>query len=153
MKLANRMLSLPPAMRAPVLTLSCLAVATAVLAVRSPHASGSYGACPLLLLTGTYCAGCGILRASHDLAHLDVAGAWQMNPLWVLLVPFIIFGLGWWTWSRYRVARAERAGLPRPTTRVLGPAWGFAGVGVLVVYSVVRNVPVLMPWLAPVGVS
>lgn len=149
MKLAQKRLSLPPAIRAPAITLSLLAVGTALLAVRSPHVSGSYGACPLLLLTGTYCAGCGILRASHDLAHLDVASAWQMNPLWVLLVPFIVLALGWWTWTRYRVARAERVGLPRPTYKAPGPILGFVGVGVLVVYSVARNVPVLMPLLAP----
>lgn len=149
MKVATRALSLPPAMRAPVLTLSLLAVGTVLLAVRSPHVSGSYGACPLLLLTGTYCAGCGILRASHDLVNLDVPSAWQMNPLWVLLVPFIIVGLGWWTWTRYRVARAEHAGLPRPTYRAPGSIWGVVGIGVLVVYSLARNVPVLMPFLAP----
>lgn len=153
MKLANRELALHPALLAPVLTLSGLVAGTAALAIRSPHVSGSYGACPLLLLTGTFCAGCGVLRASHDLAHLDFAGAWQMNPLWVLLVPFIIIGLAWWTWRRYRVARAEQNGLARPTFKVPGPVWGFIGVGVLVVYSIARNVPAFMPWLAPGGVA
>ncbi len=141
----------PAELRAPLFTISAVLAGTVVLAARSPHVSGSYGACPLLLLTGTYCAGCGILRASHDLAHLNIASAWQMNPLWVLAVPVIVFALLWWAWSRYRVFRARRDGQTPPVSKVLSRTWGIAGVGLLVVYSVARNVPILMPWLAPGG--
>ena len=51
--------------------------------------AGSYGVCPLYALTGLWCPACGGLRATHDLAHGDLAGAWAMNPLWVLAVPLV----------------------------------------------------------------
>lgn len=139
------------ALRAPLVTLTALGALTIALALRSPHVAGSYGVCPLLGLTGMYCAGCGVLRASHDLLHLDVAGAWQMNPLWVLVIPAVIVGLGWWTWTRFRVFRAERAGQEWPHFKVPSARWGVAGLVVLIVYSVARNIPALMPWLAPTG--
>lgn len=138
-------------LRAPIVTVGTLVALTIVLAVRSPHVSGSYGACPLLLLTGMYCAGCGVLRASHDLVHLDFAGAWQMNPLWVLVVPVLIAGLTWWFWFRFRLFRAERQGQERPRIRVPSSGWAIAGLVVLIGYSIARNVPALMPWLAPGG--
>ncbi|WP_258726931.1 DUF2752 domain-containing protein [Cellulomonas sp. NS3] len=127
--------------------------AAAVLVVGSvdPHRPGSYGVCPVYALTGMLCAGCGGLRATHDLAHGDLAGAWAMNPLWVLLVPVLV--AAWATW----LARRWR-GVPDPAPGPAGPAGAArttrrAAPGVLLVvvlvYSVARNVPALAPWLAP----
>ncbi|MPZ97381.1 MAG: DUF2752 domain-containing protein, partial [Propionibacteriales bacterium] len=47
----------------PLLSGAAVLAAVAVLHVRDPHASGSYGFCPWLALTGTYCPACGGLRA------------------------------------------------------------------------------------------
>jgi len=111
-----------------------------VVALVDPHEAGHYPTCPFLWLTGLYCPGCGSLRAVHDLAHLDLAGAWGMNPALVLAVPYLLLtGLAWW--------RRSVTGAPR--TR-LAPAWVLWTVLVAIcVYWVARNVPAFAPWLAP----
>lgn len=147
---------IPQPLRLPLGTISGLAAATTVLALRSPHDSGSYGMCPLLALTGMFCAACGVLRATHDLAHLDIAGAWSMNPLWVLLVPLIVWALIRWTWRRYRAYRDARPGvatLSAQPVREPSVRWAIFGGLVLIVYSAARNVPAFMPVLAPGGVG
>jgi len=125
--------------RAPLTSGAVVAAATAALALHSPYAAGSYGFCPIHVLTGLWCPGCGALRATHDLAHGDVASAWGMNPLWVVLVPVLV--VGWSVWLVRRVT-----GRPAPTVPV-GARWALLGVAL--VFGVLRNVPGLAPWLAP----
>lgn len=116
------------------------AAATLYVALVDPYRPGHYVTCPLLALTGWYCAGCGGLRATHSLAHGDVAGAWATNPLWAVLAPVLV--VLWAVW----VVRAWRG---RPGGRGL-PVWtAWVLLGVLLVYSVLRNVPAFAPWLAP----
>lgn len=119
-----------------------VALATVLLAVRDPHVGGSYGGCPLHLLTGLWCPACGALRATHDLATGDLAGAWSMNPLWVLAVPLVVV-----LWGRW-VARTARG---RPARVVpAAPAWAAWALMVVVLgFGILRNVPALAPWLAP----
>ena len=124
---------------APLVTGGVVAAATVLLAVRDPHVTGSYGGCPLFALTGILCPACGGLRATHDLAHADLAGAWSMNPLWVLAVPLVVALWGRWV---ARAARGRRVG-PAPTWA----AWLL--LVVVVGFGVARNLPVLAPWLAP----
>ena len=45
--------------------------------------------CPFRLLTGYLCPGCGSQRAIHRLLNLDIAGAWRMNPLLVIALPYL----------------------------------------------------------------
>ncbi len=140
--------SVPPGTRRPDRTGTRLAAAVAagavaglvVLATVDPHEPGRYPTCPFLALTGLYCPGCGSLRALHDLAHLDLAGAWSMNPALVLVAPVLV---AWW------VAWVRRAATGRPRRLVL-PVWCIWTVlGLVVAYWVARNIPVLGPWLAP----
>ena len=49
--------------------------------------------CPFRLLTGYLCPGCGSLRAIHHLLNLDLPGAWRMNPLLVIALPYLLLGL------------------------------------------------------------
>ncbi|MBT0995221.1 DUF2752 domain-containing protein [Cellulomonas sp. DKR-3] len=120
------------------LTAGVVVVGTAVVAVRDPHVAGSYGVCPLVLATGLSCPACGGLRATHDLAHGDLAGAWGSNPLWVLLVPVLVVLWAWWLLRR---SRGREARLPAWT------AWVF--LGLVLVFGVLRNVPALAVWLGP----
>ena len=62
-------------LRGPLLTGGLVAGLTLALHFRDPHASGSWGFCPWLALTGHYCPGCGGLRAVNDLTNGDVVGA------------------------------------------------------------------------------
>lgn len=130
------------AARGPLLVAGGAAVAGLALVLRSPHGQGAWGVCPLYALTGLYCAGCGGLRATHDLLVGDVAGAWAMNPLWVLLVPVLV---GLWAFWLTRALRTGRAQLRSPSTRV-----ALVAAAVVVLYSVARNVPAWAGLLAPV---
>ena len=124
---------------APLVSGGVVLLATALLAVRDPHVAGAYGGCPVYALTGLWCPACGGLRATHDLAHADLAGAWSMNPLWVLAVPLVVA-----LWGRW-VARAARG-----RAAATAPAWAAWVLLVVVVgFGVLRNVPALAPWLAP----
>ena len=126
-------------LRGPVVLGVATLAATAVVALRDPHVAGSYGVCPLYALTGLWCPGCGGLRATNDLAHGDLAGAWSMNPLWVLAVPVVV---GVWLAWIVRAARRQ----PSPSAPTWVP-WAF--LAVVVAFTVLRNIPALAPWLAP----
>lgn len=130
-------------LRPPLVTGVAVAAATTLLATVSPHTPGQYGTCPSLWLLGVYCPGCGALRATYDLAHLDLASAWSMNPLWVVVAPVLV--LVWIAW----VVRAWRG---RRIDRSLVPWMWIVPLTVALAYAVLRNVPALAPWLAPGGV-
>lgn len=127
------------AVRAPLLAGAGVGVATLLVALRDPHTPGSYGFCPLLELTGLACPLCGGLRATHDLAHLDLAGAWSANALWTVTAPVVVV---WWlTW----LLSAARG---RPTTGLSSTA-GWVTLGVSLAFFVARNLPGLQPYLTP----
>ena len=56
---------------------------------------------PDLALAGIYCPGCGMLRATHDLAHGDVMGALQRNPLAPLVLAALVAIYAVWVVSRW----------------------------------------------------
>lgn len=118
------------------------AVASAVVAVRDPHVPGAYGTCPFLAATGLPCAGCGGLRATHDLLHGDVGAALAQNALAVGLV--LVAAIAWTRWA-LRTARrgAARASGPAPTTTSGGASTTLLLVGgvVVVVFTLVRWTP------------
>jgi hypothetical protein len=49
--------------------------------------------CPLLVLTGLKCPGCGSQRALYCLLHAQWRQAFLFNPLLVVCLPYIILGL------------------------------------------------------------
>lgn len=124
--------------RAPLLVGGVLAVGTLLVAVRDPH-DGGYPVCPVLLLTGMQCAGCGGLRAAHDLATGDLAGAWSMNPLLTIAMP--VAAVLWGLWLL-------RTLTSRPPWQP--PVWIWVVVGVATLgFTVLRNVPALAGVLGP----
>jgi hypothetical protein len=128
-----------PALRAPLLAGAAVGAATLLVALRDPHTAGSYGFCPLLELTGLACPLCGGLRATHDLAHLDLAGAWSANALWTVAAPMVV--VLWLSW----LLAAVRG---RPF-RGLSSTAGWVTLGVAIAFFVARNVPALQPYLTP----
>lgn len=124
----------------PVAVAATAALGTLLLAVVDPNQPGHYPLCPFYALTGMYCPGCGSLRAVHDLAHLDLSGAWGMNPLLVVTVPFLL--VTWVLWMR-----RQWRGVPR--TSMAHPAWLWALAALVITFWVLRNIPALAPWLAP----
>ena len=104
-----------------------------------PGEPGNYPTCPWLMVTGTFCPGCGTLRMLHALTHGDVTTAVAMNPFALVMV--VVLAAGWMAW-----AWQARWGLPVATWV---PQWAATGYLVLtVVYWVARNLPGLR-WLAP----
>jgi len=124
----------------PTVTIGGLAVVTAALYLRDPHESGSWGYCPSAAL-GLHCPGCGGLRAVNDLTHGDLAAAASSNLAFIVVLPFLLAGLGALVVYRWR-------GTPvRVSPRVVWPI-AYVGVALLLVFTVLRNMPA-GSWLAP----
>ena len=122
-----------PRMRAPVAAgLAGLAACGYVYAV-DPSAPGHYPGCPTKLLVGLDCPFCGSLRATHELMHGNVAGAVDFNVVTVTLVlPLIAIAYVLWAYRRWRGEEFT----------VRFPKWATGAlVGLLVVFTVVRNLP------------
>jgi len=115
--------------------------ASLALHARDPHQQGSWGFCPWLVMTGTYCPGCGGLRAVNDLTHGDVAAAASSNLLFVGALPV----LGWW-WLR-RMADGWRGVRRQVDERTAYVVTGVV-LGLTVMFWVVRNLP-FATWLTP----
>jgi hypothetical protein len=128
-------------MVAPVVTIGTLSLATLALHVRDPHQHGSWGLCPMYAATGIYCPGCGGLRAVNDLTDGHIGAAFSSNVVFTALIPLGVLALALWAVDRWR--GKER----RLDMRLVTPA-AYAFLGVLAVFTVVRNLP-FGAWLAP----
>ena len=126
---------------APVLVAGAVLGASVVLHLRDPHQSGSYLFCPWLMLTGTYCPGCGGLRAVNDLTNGDLAAAASSNLLFVGSVPLLLVLWVRWFTDRWR-------GVRREVYHNRGVLWASALGLVALAFWVLRNLPGL-DWLAP----
>ncbi len=90
--------------------------------------------CPLYFTTGLYCPGCGSQRAIHALLHVDIVSAFRFNPLMVLTMPILIYGLGitltnWVKGTRYRFML------------FYSKFFIYGYFGTALVYWVLRNIP------------
>jgi hypothetical protein len=132
-------------LQGPLVTGGLVTGLTIALHFRDPHSSGSWGLCPFYALTGLYCPGCGGLRAVNDLTNGDVVGAASSNVVFVALLPLIVFG--WMRWTR-RAWAGEPSDPARQRVGVRAGAWIIALSVVLLVFAVVRNLP-MGSWLAP----
>ena len=64
------------------------AAAGAVILYRFDPSTHAYPVCVFHALTGLQCPGCGTTRAVHHLLHGDVAGAFHLNAMLFVGVPF-----------------------------------------------------------------
>lgn len=119
--------------------LAAVAGAFAYVGAVDPNEPGHYPVCPLLQYTGLYCPGCGGLRSAHAFVHGDLAAALHANAMAVLA--YLGFAVLWTVW----VVRAARG---RPTRLDLGSAHLWTLGGLLLVFTVVRNLP-FGGWLHP----
>jgi hypothetical protein len=116
--------------------------AIVLLRLFDPATSGVFPPCPVRYLTGLYCPGCGSLRAMHALLHGELRRAWAMNPLMIIMLPFVTYGL-------VSAALLELRGKSLPQV-MLSAKWIRAFCVVVILYAVARNLP-LYPFdlLAP----
>ena len=119
---------MPPVLVAVGAALGCL-----VLAAFDPRRESFYPSCPFRAVTGRACAGCGVTRGLHELLTGHPVAAMRLNVLLVVLVPAALYRYAAWALPRFGGPTLPTI---RPTQRNL-----IAGIAVLVLWSVVRNLP------------
>ena len=112
-----------------------------ILFLFDPAAHAFYPFCPLHRFTGLQCAGCGTLRALHQLSHGYVVEALHLNALTVLALPFLL----WWL-SRQLIDNLTNRKFS--TTEL--PVWSIWTIfAILMAFTVIRNLPFEpFTWLA-----
>jgi hypothetical protein len=127
----------------PIALTSAIGVALAgVVGLGHPGTSRWFPPCPFHAATGLWCPGCGSTRATHELLHANVAGAFSLNPLFVLVVPFAAYVYAAWA---LRLTTGRELPRPRPSRR-----WSAIVLAVLVAFAVARNLsPPVVAWMAP----
>ncbi|MFI1929566.1 DUF2752 domain-containing protein [Streptomyces sp. NPDC020330] len=116
----------------PVGILAAVAGAFAYVGTVDPNESGHYPVCPLLQLTGVLCPGCGGLRSAHAFIHGDLGAALEANA--IATVGYFLFAAVWVLW----LVRAWRG---QPLRIGLAPVWWWGVGAVLLIFTVVRNLP------------
>jgi len=90
--------------------------------------------CMFHRMTGWYCAGCGMTRASYCLMHLRFGAAFRYNPLGVILLPLVALGMtcevAGWVLGRKDFIRLK-----------LGARGALVLLVILLVFFVARNLP------------
>jgi hypothetical protein len=110
-----------------------------------PATSGVFPPCPVRYFTGWYCPGCGSLRAVHQLLQGNLRAAWALNPLTVVLLPFLAYGAVSYALFELRGQRLPRMFLPAIWIRAL--------CALIILFGIARNIPVHpFELLAPGGV-
>jgi hypothetical protein len=106
-----------------------------VLATTPPTPDSFYPKCMLYQATGIHCPGCGAGRAAHAALNGRFAQAFAYNPVAVALLPVVgvvvLVQLGRWMTGR-----------PASRTVVLGGRWIMLLAVVLILFMVLRNIPV-----------
>jgi len=112
---------------------SLILAGAAYLFVFEPGKTGIFPSCLFRSLTGFQCPGCGSTRAMHQLLHGHVVAAFELNPFFLLAIPFLLYAL-----IRYSVV-VMRGGVPRQNT--LPPPYIYALFFIVVSFWIFRNTP------------
>jgi hypothetical protein len=117
-----------------VLTVCALlaAVAGMVLFCFDPRQYHFYPVCFFHKMTGLLCPGCGALRATHHLLHGHFAAAFRFNPVLAVSLPLLL-----WFGAKYALQYARN----QPVTIGVRPLWLWLALGVVLIVSVLRNLP------------
>ena len=109
-------------------------IMAALLFQYNPASSGVFPPCPFHKLTGLYCPGCGSLRALHQLFHGHLAAAFGLNPLMILSLPFVAYGL-----TAQFLHDFFDIKIPVP---FISARWIWAIFTLILLYAIARNIPV-----------
>jgi len=109
-----------------------LAAACLVVFLFNPERYHFYPVCVFHEATGLDCPGCGGLRATYQLLHGNIAGAWHFNPLVVIMAPVTA-----WIVARELVWEFTGKTLPG---RLTHPIFIWSLVPTVVVFGILRNV-------------
>ena len=72
---------------------SVLLAGSAYLVMFEPGKTGLFPVCLFRFLTGYQCPGCGSTRAMHQLLHGHVVSAFELNPFFLVAIPFLLYAL------------------------------------------------------------
>ena len=106
-------------------------VAAGLLRAFNPATTWFFPPCPFRALTGYLCPGCGTLRALHQLFTGHPAAAFRLNPLTMLLLPYV----GYSAASSASETFFGRA-LPRVFIR---PAYIWMLLAIMILFWILRN--------------
>ena len=99
--------------------------------------------CPFLALTGHWCPGCGATRSLYSLLHGDLASTFTYNSLFAIALPLLL-------WFGISNAYAFYKGRGQRPLLELSPTGAWVLVGSVILFGVLRNVPVSpFTFLAP----
>ena len=122
-----------PALAAPIACGCCLAAGTAYVVANDPSDGGVFLPCPFRTLTGWWCPGCGLTRATHHLFRGDILQAFRFNLFAVLILGAL--AATWLAWALHAAGRSVSW-----AARI--PVWAQVAAGTaLVSFAVVRNLP------------
>ena len=108
-------------------------ISSMVLFRYNPARSILFPPCPFHALTGLYCPGCGSLRAVHQLSHGNLGSAFGLNPLMIILLPFM--GYAFISYATITFGKQRLA-------IITAPAYlGWLMLIVIVLYGIFRNIP------------
>lgn len=111
----------------------------ALLFLFDPTQHALYPVCLFKKMTGYDCPGCGGLRAMHQLLHGDLGQAFRLNAMVVTAVPLLgLFAIR--AWSR------ATSTTPHRSSPIM--FWAWVLVALIVLFGIVRNLP-----LWPFGVT
>jgi hypothetical protein len=99
----------------------------------NPATTWFYPPCPFRALTGYLCPGCGTTRALHQLLNGHVAAAFRLNPLMMLLLPYVGYSAASSAWE-------SAGGRPFPTP-FLRPIYIWILLAVMILFWILRNIP------------
>ena len=110
----------------------------------NPSSHSFFVPCPFKYLTGYHCPGCGSQRVIHKLLHGELLAAFRLNPLMILSLPLIFFGLRAMTLN-FIYNTELRVKLFYSNLFI------YIYFGIVLVYWIVRNIPYTpFSYLAPV---
>lgn len=115
-------------------------VCASVMVLFPPSEYNFYPRCPFRLVTEIvlgvpmHCAGCGATRSLAALLHGNLAQAFAYNPLFVLLLPLLVFGGSRTVYETWTGKKAARLRVPPWMMKAL--------VVVLIAFWIARNLGV-----------
>ena len=114
-------------------TLAMAALAVVLLRGFNPATTWFFPPCPFRALTGYLCPGCGTTRALHQLLNGHVAAAFRLNPVMLLLLPYV----GYCGASSALETMFGRS-LPNVFIR---PVFIWILLAVIILFWILRNIP------------
>ncbi len=106
---------------------------TALVALLDPTTHGFFPVCPLYVMTGLACPGCGLTRGFHALFHGDIPKALGFNALLPVWAAILL-----WVWMSLFLLAVRGKGLPMWPTN---PTFLWTFMIFLLTFGVLRNLP------------